>query len=152
MQLWRKVFERGARRGARRAMKGRNRNVNYFKIVLKMGFKTCPIENVWKVVIFDVFCAISIGGVLKCRWKRIFKRRFLKGAPAGCLPPRRGGASVSEHIDKCLTVNRADIIYKILNFMHFENNVWKGKIEMSQFKNGFEDGFQNLSDRDWTKK
>jgi len=38
--------------------------------------------------------------------------RFVKGAPEGrhaTLPEGRRGASVSEHTDKCLTVNRVDI-------------------------------------------
>jgi hypothetical protein len=48
-------------------MKGWNENVNNFKMILKMGSKTCPIENVQKVVIFVVFCASSIGGISKCK-------------------------------------------------------------------------------------
>jgi len=43
--------------------------------------------------------------------KEFLKRRFLKGAPAGCLPPRRGGASGSEHINKDPTANRARLFY-----------------------------------------
>ena len=45
----------------------------------------------------------------------------MKGAPAGCLPPRRGGASVSEHIDKSLTTHRARLFADLIDFMHFGN-------------------------------
>jgi hypothetical protein len=34
--------------------------------------------------------------------KGFFKRKFLKGAPAGCLPPRRGGASAASTLIKVL--------------------------------------------------
>ena len=35
----------------------------HFKMVLKIGLKIGPIENVHKVVIFDVFLQVSIGGI-----------------------------------------------------------------------------------------
>ena len=52
----------------------------------------------------------------------------MKGAPAGCLPPRRGGASVSEHIMKSLTTHRVDI-FNIGSFHAFSEQCVKGRNE-----------------------
>jgi hypothetical protein len=56
------------------------------------------------------------------------------------MPRRRRGASVSEHIDKSLTMHQVDI-FNIGLFHAFWKLLWKDGMKMSQFKNGFEDGF-----------